>query len=278
MLKRTIGVISFGVLGLAHGSAMGQCIVPDNGFGTATMPPDCTYFTFDDDMRIVDGLPFGTTIEIDARITDIFNVVEVNGGALGGTTTSYDSLLILPMEGTGALAGFSRFIGMQLPSASNFFVCAPRVAADPVQSFDTEMRAMTGEVFGDPDFDVLRVKAGVANGLPPSPGHTVLGAKGANMWQVDSFFDITYTIEFQGAPGSFLEGFGGVTEATVRFSTDFCPTDLNNDGVTDTADLGILIAEFGTPGVLADLNNDGVVDTADLGIMISQFGQFCFPV
>jgi len=51
-----------------------------------------------------------------------------------------------------------------------------------------------------------------------------------------------------------------------------CPADLNNDGLVDTADLGILIGEFGTVGVLADVNNDGGVDTADLGILIAAFG------
>ncbi len=47
--------------------------------------------------------------------------------------------------------------------------------------------------------------------------------------------------------------------------------DINRDGVTDTADLGLMIAQFGGPG-LADLNLDGVVDTADLGTLIANFG------
>ncbi len=52
-----------------------------------------------------------------------------------------------------------------------------------------------------------------------------------------------------------------------------CPGDINGDGVTDTADLGILIADFGNAGVSpADLNGDLVVDTADLGILIASFG------
>ncbi len=55
-----------------------------------------------------------------------------------------------------------------------------------------------------------------------------------------------------------------------------CPTDLNADGVTDTADLGLLIGAFGGgPHEFADINGDGAVDTADLGIMIGQFGLLC---
>ena len=51
--------------------------------------------------------------------------------------------------------------------------------------------------------------------------------------------------------------------------------DLNDDGVVDTADLGILIGQFGTAGPAADINGDGVVDTADLGLLIGAFGAVC---
>ncbi len=51
-----------------------------------------------------------------------------------------------------------------------------------------------------------------------------------------------------------------------------CPTDFNDDGVTDTADLGILIDGFGGPGPEGDANGDLVVDTADLGLVIDGFG------
>ena len=262
------------------GAAFGQCIEPDNGFGTATMPPaSCAYSTFDDDMFIIDGLPAGTEIAIDAYIDHFVNVSENLGGTLGGTRAQYGAILHLPMQGTGALAGFSRFISMPLPDdGTNLIDTAPRVGGDPVQSFDAEMIALTGEIIGDPDFCTLRVWAGVANGLPPSPGRTVMDDMPGNTWQVDSFFDVTYTIEFVGCPGSILEGMSGTTTGVVRFSTDSCPADLNNDGVVDTADLGILLSEFGTPGVLADLNGDGVVDTADLGILLASFGLNCFPI
>jgi hypothetical protein len=49
--------------------------------------------------------------------------------------------------------------------------------------------------------------------------------------------------------------------------------DLNGDGVVDTADLGILLAAFGSGDPDADLNNDGIVDTADLGILLGVFGS-----
>jgi hypothetical protein len=46
--------------------------------------------------------------------------------------------------------------------------------------------------------------------------------------------------------------------------------DLNADGLVDSADLGILILQFGGPGT-ADLDGDGVVSTPDLSILISAF-------
>ncbi|MCB9838410.1 MAG: hypothetical protein H6813_03645 [Phycisphaeraceae bacterium] len=52
------------------------------------------------------------------------------------------------------------------------------------------------------------------------------------------------------------------------------PADLNGDGVVDTADLGVLLGQFGGAGS-ADLNDDGVVDTADLGILLGAFGSNC---
>ena len=57
-----------------------------------------------------------------------------------------------------------------------------------------------------------------------------------------------------------------------------CTGDLDGDGDTDLADLGILLADFGCvlPGPCSgDLDNDGDTDLADLGILLADFG--CTP-
>ena len=57
-----------------------------------------------------------------------------------------------------------------------------------------------------------------------------------------------------------------------------CPGDLDGDGDTDLADLGILLADFGCvpPGPCpGDLDGDGDTDLADLGILLADFG--CSP-
>ncbi|MCB9838251.1 MAG: hypothetical protein H6813_02840 [Phycisphaeraceae bacterium] len=279
MSTRLTGVAILAGFACFCGMACGQCVEPDNGFGTATMPPAaCSYSSPMGDMHIIDGLPAGDTIDIDVRLENFFPVNEAPGGLFGGTTTQYGAQLVLPMQGTGSLSGFSRFIVMQLPNdGTNFFDCFPRVNGDPIQQFEMQLRAMSGDYFGDPDFCILRIRAGVDLGLPTT-GYTTLQSAPANSWHCDSFFDLNYSIEFQGCPGSPLDGFSGTTFGLVRITTDLCPTDLNNDGVTDTSDLGILLSNFGGPGPLGDLNNDGVVDTADLGLLLNQFGTQCFPV
>ncbi|HEX9627232.1 MAG TPA: RHS repeat-associated core domain-containing protein, partial [Acidiferrobacterales bacterium] len=51
-----------------------------------------------------------------------------------------------------------------------------------------------------------------------------------------------------------------------------CDADLNNDGLVNFADLGILKLRFGGTDPDADFNGDGFVNFADLGILKQQFG------
>ena len=78
-----------------------------------------------------------------------------------------------------------------------------------------------------------------------------------------------------GAPFADPNGFRSGESYIVFGRAAVCAADLNTDGVIDTADLGILIGQFGTAGPDADLNGDGVVDTAELGILIGGFGSKC---
>jgi len=54
-----------------------------------------------------------------------------------------------------------------------------------------------------------------------------------------------------------------------------CMADANEDGVTDAADLSVLLGQFEasvTPGSGADFNGDGSVDGADLSVLLGGFG------
>ncbi|MCB9838731.1 MAG: hypothetical protein H6813_05280 [Phycisphaeraceae bacterium] len=73
-----------------------------------------------------------------------------------------------------------------------------------------------------------------------------------------------------------LDADGVLGQADIDLFDELTPLygDLNGDCVVDTADLGILLGQFGAAGS-ADINNDGVVDTADLGILLGMFGGVC---
>lgn len=201
-------------------------IVPDNGTGTATLPPvGGLYHTPDDDMQIIDGLPPGTTIDADATLHSfswdndpptVYSFPDVQnqaGGTLGGRQWASEGVLNFPLLGTGTLDGFSRNIDVPVSFEIHSGPVTPFAA---VQSFDTDLFRLFGQITGDPDFDLLRIVAGTDFGLP-SPGHTTLTQLPGGNWAVDSFFDITYRIDFVGAPGGPLAGMSGSTTATVRF-------------------------------------------------------------
>ena len=113
-------------------------------------------------------------------------------------------------------AGYNNIINMPVQFETHI---APRTPGAAVQSFDTEMFRLFGQRVnpgaGDPDFDLLRVTAGSDFGMP-SPGHTTLTRTQGGSWAVDSFFDISYRIDFIGAPGGPFAGMSGSTTGTIR--------------------------------------------------------------
>ena len=210
------------------------CIVTDNGGGTVSLPPaGCDYLSPQDVHDIINGLPAGTTIQFGAIHKDFIchqpagstpncsftpppGLCEQPGGTLGGNEECSDSTLNLSLHGTGTLSGWNRTL--QVPVSFETHV-APRTPGAPVQSFNTEMFALSGQLpAGDPDFDLLRITGGDNFGMP-SPGHTTLRTQGNGTWSVDSFFDITYRIDFIGHPGGHIGGMSGSTTATIRMAT-----------------------------------------------------------
>jgi hypothetical protein len=218
-------LVSLAIASTAAPAHAGDPSVPcpqPNVAGTVLLPALCDVVGDDDIMVISNGLPAGTTIEIDPTWDTFFNIVRAPGGLFpGGQIQNFDGILEMTMTGTGALAGFNRNIFMQV--ATTMHTAAPAPGAG-VQEMDVQITSMQGQIFGDPDFDVLGLEAGFAFALP-SPGETTLlrlGAPGTD-FVVESFFDINYRITFVGAPGSVLDGLGGVTTDTVNMKQGGAP-------------------------------------------------------
>jgi len=212
-----------------------NCVVPDNGTGTVTLPPEgCEYMSPDEAFEIIEGLPPGTTIVLIGPLRNFFccpvgcpgcslpnppGICELPGGTLGGDGECFTSTFDFMVAGTGELEGFIRTLSIPVFAEVH---TGPRNPGDPIQEFDTDMFRLHSEIFGDPDFSILRITAGTDFGLP-SPGHTILTQLPDGNFAVDSFFDITYEIEFEGAPGSILEGSSGTTTGIIRIETGGMP-------------------------------------------------------
>ncbi len=194
------------------------CYTPDNGTSTGTLPAQCPIDGYGNLMTFFDGLPPGSTIDFPARMINMMSPLEVPGGTLGGHMQFFDVFIEMPMTGTGAMFGFSRNILMPLQCQTH---TGPRGGA-AVQSIPADFFQLQGQIIGDPDFDLLRITGGTNFGLP-SPGHTTLTQLPSTDWQVESFFDITYRIDFVGAPGGPLGGMSGSTTGTIRMYQGHAP-------------------------------------------------------
>jgi len=109
---------------------------------------------------------------------------------------------------------------------------------------------------------------------------TSLAASGGDLVLSDIYLD---PITFEIPPKDLPAGVNAVViTANVDLSnatmsgplvTSGSPADFNGDGVVNGADLGLLLAAWGScPGCTEDLNGDGVVNGADLGLLLADFG------
>lgn len=186
-----------------------------SGCATPVVVDTSTYAdTADQPASIAPGIPMPLppTVVLDGPgweiLIDEFTLINIAhhpilpGGVFpGGDRQHFNGQVQVHLVGAGTLAGWQRTIVIPLNGAIDSDL---RPYGANVQSFATELFMLDGQIGGDPDFDLLRIQAGTGFGLP-SPGHTTLTRTGGN-WNVDSFFDVFYQIDFVGAPGGPLAG------------------------------------------------------------------------
>jgi hypothetical protein len=74
--------------------------------------------------------------------------------------------------------------------------------------------------------------------------------------------------------------FTGATTAAYKVSQFFafampfpCTSDLDGNRLVDTADIGVMLLDFGDcQSCAGDLDGNGLVDTADIGLLLMDFG------
>lgn len=188
-----------------------------------------------------------------------------------------------------------RFIEIDVPEGFTDFYVEFSFSAGSVDGFQHNtfvpslgMAALSGDLF--PLENALDIETYVARhgansrfrssfyltDLTPGLKHRMTSVSTFTTFPENFNYDYNSTIQY-----AYIYGYASVTGAAEipadpgQWIRLVCIGDLNSDGAIDTADLGILIGQFGTSGPDADLNADGIVDTADLGILIGAFGDVC---
>ena len=100
--------------------------------------------------------------------------------------------------------------------------------------------------------------------------------QGGAIFANESFVSLEQTTicnnSFEQIVGDYID-LGG-NDVSTRCNTPACPTDLNQDGITNGADLGDVFTAWGAcDGCAADFDGNAIVDAADLGLLIAEWGS-----
>lgn len=214
-------------------------------------------------------LPAQTTLGGDFWIDSFFDISFEIGGNLGGEIIRCQATLGWHAVGEGGVV-----LDRELMIPINLEIhTGPRAPHDPANGVQTEIVELElsgqGELFGDPDFCVLRVI------LLPSPGITTLTPIGGDDFMVESFFDISYEIEIEGCPDGRLADIEGISVGTIPAGQGNSLVPLWTEmfeppQFEQSLDLAFIITGGGDCDcVVGDANGDGDVNIGDAVYMIN---------
>jgi hypothetical protein len=135
---------------------------------------------------------------------------EAPGGILNGAREIGTSKIDFTLTGGCSLPGFTHTI--TLPA--NFEVHSAPRRGTAIETFDTNMYRIQGVGQADAVFEYVRLIGGTANGYP-SPGRMTLASTDGNQVEVESFFNVSFRIEYKGAAGGPFAGIEDSVEGSV---------------------------------------------------------------
>jgi hypothetical protein len=116
------------------------------------------------------------------------------------------------------------------------------------------------------------VMSGVVNGGCTASGNGIFGGVGNATGSTAPWFEQSIDPNNICNDAAFVAQ-TGTSQWIVNLgmvSAPACPTDVNGDGITGSADLSVLLNGWGTAS--PDLNGDGIVGSADLSVMLNGWG------
>ena len=160
---------------------------------------------------------------------------------------------------------------------------SPTMDASGGEAYVSYYRWYSNQQGGAPNADVFRVQISNNNGASWTTLETV-GPTGTEVnggWIFKEFRVASVVAATNQVRVRFIAedlGTGSLIEAAVdevRMRVVECtppnPSDLDGNGIVDGADLGILLASWGTSGP-GDVDGNGVVDGSDLGTLLGSWG------
>jgi hypothetical protein len=200
---------ALGALVAAGAAQASPIIVYDNGTPNHIDLPPGDYLGSSEIFEIGESAE-GDWLDVGLRLRSNGSV-ETPGGALGGHVQTWTGA-VLELTLLGVFQPYYRVISLPVQVVTN---SAQRSASVPLVgqlAFAQEIRFLTGELTGDPDFDLLRVTGGTDLGMP-SPGETTLEIPYdiITEYAVDGYFWFEHQIEIVGAAGGPFAGWGGTT-------------------------------------------------------------------